>query len=380
MKNFKLTLTTGLFRWSLILVLTFMQTQIAYGQTAVRSPDLSRARFRAALALRPDLRPLSAGTSSMDTDLAIAKAKLNKTLEAAQVAFLDGSLSEAKRLFSELADMSTDADWPLIQRRAIHYAILRAAQLSEDPTEQTSLLKRAIALDPVLNPDTTLFPPPLLHSLSSVSRELAAQAIEIRVRDRFGDFEILKINGRTYHVAETPVLRVYPGMHRLRLQSDAFAPVTQTLSATQLMIYVPPKATIATGTCEHPAVESSSLPLQDVTVIFSETCVQARRGGVWTRTDDTIPNSASGADAERAALVPSLPEPLGARARLATSPGIPAGLELQEPAPAPPFYKKGWFWMGVTGVAVASALLIAREQRRTRDDTSPISPSQTHGF
>ncbi|MCM2281911.1 MAG: hypothetical protein NDI61_08710 [Bdellovibrionaceae bacterium] len=356
----------------LSIVLALLQTEIAMAQIAIRPLQLPRPQFRAVLALHPELRAWSeADVDAASSELAAAKTRLNRALERAQRTYLDGSLSDARQQFIEIGDLAYESDWPTIQRRAIHYALLRAAQLSEDLTAQKSLLERAVSLDPEFKPDATLFPPPLLLALHSVRGELQARSIEVRVRERFANFDILKLNGRIYRVSETPSVRILPGQHRLHLRSDALHPVTERMSAAKLLVYSPPEVPFVSGTCDHPewaaaanSAARSSLGLDIAVVAYSTNCLWKNSRGTWARFD---PGSG-----QKIELASPLLHP----------PRIPTNLELHDFAEPPqPFYKRSWFWIGLSGLAITSAVLIKNRTDRKSTPTSPVvTPSQTSGF
>lgn len=345
------------------LMLIFAQIPDAHAQVLAQAPAATRAELQAAAALHPDLSALAENAVEVTAELAFAKEQLNRKLELAQHAFLEGSLDEARKHFQELSKMATNADWPVVQRRAIQYAMLRVVQLAaSEPEIQNAYLERAAALDLDLKPDKSLIPPPVLTAFETTRKALIARAVTLRVRERFSGFEIMKVNGRSYRVAEKQSLKVLPGEYRIHLRSNSFAPITATMSAAKLYIYTPPRTPIVSGSCERPILNTATLASADIIVVFNEGCWLRHKKGVWSRFDSN-PSAQAQADA-----------------RFLRAPAVREDLEIPvPPSPSRPFYRKSWFWVSVVGLAAASFALSSK-QNKDRESGGPVTPSSAEGF
>ncbi len=342
-------------------ILICAQAHPAWSQILVRAPGAARTDFRATHAIHPELRRLTVDAPDTDASLDIAKEKLNRALERAQIAFLSGTLEEARAGFADVAKLATTADWARAQRRAIHHAILRTAQMaSGEASERRDALAKAVAFDPEAKADPAKFPPPLLAELEAVRRESDERAVLLKIRERFDGYETLIVNGRAYKVADTGVLKLRPGDYRIHLRSDVYAPVAEVMSAAKLFIYTAPRRPIAAGTCGRPGLNEPALAALEITVVYSRDCLQRYRSGQWTR----LTGEEGG---------PARSDPW------TTSPSIPASLEIPEsPLEPKPVYRKGWFWGGIAGIAAVAIALSAK--RAGSPSETEIRPSNAEGF
>ena len=96
--------------------------------------------------------------------------------ERAQMAYLNNPLDEAKTLFENVVQLAHQSDWKNSQRELLFSAFLRLAQFESTEEGRKHYLKRAIALDHEMEPNTSLFPPPLVEEFKTIRRSMREQS------------------------------------------------------------------------------------------------------------------------------------------------------------------------------------------------------------
>ena len=333
-----------------IFLLLIPITALARDPVAVRHPEVPAA----------DLRTYAAGEGRETLAESLERTrpdshrqkKLRELLEKAQQAWLESSLDSARTHFAAIASLALEADWRDSEREAIHYSMLRLAQASEG-REAAEWLTRAVLAQPDLEPDTQLFPPPLLARFRQERTRVLARAQEVdlsRLRGRF-----LLVNGRRVEIAPGRALSLPPGKYRFTLLSDSHDSLTQITTAEKLaQLAAPP---LLSGTCVSPTL--SGRAGSDLLALYPDGCARELRAGIWRPRE---------LDLRLSSLAPPAPS-LVAVARA--------------PASKPLLSQKSWVWIGVA--TLAASAIYSFESSRTEATAAPppekrVRPVSHSGF
>lgn len=263
--------------------------------------------------------------------------------ERAQLAFLNNPLDEAKALFENVVQLAHQSDWKSSQRELLQTAFLRLAQFEQSEEGRKHYLKRAIALDHEMEPNTTLFPPPLINEYKNLRRDLRAIALVWKkpVSENTG---LILLNGKKLSF-QKPIL-IVEGQHRLSLVSNQFTLWTKVLHQRDFeKIYVERKS-FALGTCEK-------------SQIITETDVGLNSAHMFYNPDCTKEFSK-----KKFQL---------ASAYAPTSSTVSAAPSIRSSTPSDPIWKKSWFWVALAGVALTAVVISQNNQNQ-----SSSAPQATH--
>lgn len=249
----------GRFSKILSLLLICSHASATLERAVVAGPDVTDRELRDYVETH-DRRTLSESIETLRPGAA-QEELLRSRLERAQRAWLNGSSEQAKGLFAEIVDSAYSADWKQSQREAILYAYLRLAQSSDSPLEKAAWLEKANRFAPDLEPDASLFPPPLLATFKEARAKIAVQSTPIALKDAFPGFRTVLIDGRKVDVESSAAIRIPPGTHRITALGDRFAPVTEMLTAAQLGVFRVAGKTLAQS-CEAPVADINGIAIE----------------------------------------------------------------------------------------------------------------------
>jgi len=320
----------GRFSKIISLLLVCAHASAAVERAVVAGPDVTDRELRDYVETH-DRKTLSETLDTLRPGAA-REELLRSRLERAQRAWLNGSVDQAKTSFTEIAEAAYSADWKDSQREAIMYAFLRLAQSCDSPLEKASWLERANRFAPDLEPDASLFPPPLLASFKEARAKISIQSTPISFKDAFPGFRTVLIDGRKVDVESSAVARVPPGTHRITALDDRFAPITETLTAAQLGVFRV-KGTLLATACESRVADVNGIGVE---VFDGERCPSSK------------------------ALVPQMPAPDFAN--------VPT--EVSERP------KRNWLLIGAVALGAAAVYAIAHQPKSAGEPT----PTHREGF
>ncbi len=418
-------------RWrnQLVQLLVVLAQVNASAQIAVRASDYPSSNFRGQLKARLGLETYVSHLIEHSPEQDQSKLLL-RHLERAQRAYLTGSLEEARSGFIQLTQLAHGSDWKTSQRQVIFLAFLRSAQLASSPQERRELLASGAAFAADLAPDPDLIAPPLVAEFNTVKRDLNDRATAVSIRERFADFDVLQLNGRTFAIATTSNLVVMPGSYRVRLLSNRYEPQTQVLTHHQLASLQPTMRPLVKGTCDRPRVTNSLEKLSqevsgpvmpvsshqsfnepsskkrprstkkadEVLVFYDDECLQVRRNGQWsqvpvdfelgtqpelesikntepTRSHFTFENQQSSSSLDKWKVQHGH---LGSNAGL-----LPNTENFEKPVSRQPIYKRKWFWIAISGIVAAATIVRHNNQRERVQEAPPpadVRPTQQTGY
>lgn len=292
--------------------------------------------------------------------------RLHRLVERAQSAWLSGSVDSARVTFKEITKVSLEADWREPQREAIHYAHLRLAQTSATATERNEWIEKAIATFPDLQADGDTFPPPLVDAFQAARSRMLALAQHYSPYSHFPEYRFLLVNGKKFVIAPELKIRLPGATYRVTALSDAFPPLSERLSVSQLSGFHLNLPALVSGNCGTPNLtEQPSIPPQ-VAVVFSMECVRTKTPQGWMpfnadestqlqAIDDSIKNPGVNADLNQSILLNSMNE--------------------SKPAEkAPAVSKKSWILIGATVIAIGAAYAISTAMNRSSGGPSASAP------
>jgi hypothetical protein len=268
---------------------------------------------------------------------------LLEVFERAQVAYLNNPLDEAKALFENVVQLAHQSDWRSSQRELLLAAFLRLAQFEQSEEGRKHYLKRAIALDHEMEPNTSLFPPPLINEYKELRRQLRTGAF-VWKKPINEPTAVVLLNGKKLNFHK-PVL-VVEGQHRLSLVSNRHTLWTKVLHQRDFeKLYVQRKP-YANGSCEK-------------SQILVEADVGLNSSHMFYGPDCTKEFSKKKFQVAQAYTPSHEPSPL--QNALETS------------TPREPIWKKTWFWAAIVGVALTAAVISQNNQ-----NSSSSGPQATH--
>lgn len=322
----------GIFKNVVLMSLVTVQVAAAVERPVVAGPDIEDGELRSFVE-RADRRSLSEFLDANRPGTQFEE-RLRAKLEKAQRAWLNGSSEVAKEAFIDVTELGALADWRDSEREALLYSHLRLAQLSGTSLERAEWLAKGARLVTDLEPDSGLFPPPIVAEFKDVRSKIATQSTAIVFKDVFPGFRYVLIDGRKISLESATPTRISPGLHRITAWSDRHSPITEHMSSAQLGVF---------RIKVNPIVESCGAPTRTL------------EGGLEVDVYDG-PGCAS--------TVPTL--------SLTKAPDLNWAATPNEVKARP---RRDWLWIGAGVVASAVVFSVIRNQKK-----SDPTPSHRDGF
>lgn len=207
-----------------------------------------------------------------------------ESLKKAQILFLDGDLQKSKNHFLEIVDKKWSCDWSDEDRKMISFSFFRLAQMEEDSSLQTHWLQEAINFDDLFQPDSSVFPPPLLQKYKTLKNQQENQKILLPAFSK--KYNALLRNGRFISL-NSMTIEALPGKARYTLLSDTFLPEKLFITLAELeTTQIDPKPMVY-GDCSSPQLHESLRWLRDIQIFFALDCVKS----LATAPSETTPAS-----------------------------------------------------------------------------------------
>jgi hypothetical protein len=270
---------------------------------------------------------------------------LLEVFERAQLAYLNNPFDEAKALFENVVQLAHQSDWKALQREVLFTSLLRLSQLEQSSESKKHYIKRAVALDHEMEPNTSLFPPPFVEEFKSVRKEMREQAYVWKKPDQ-EQTALTLLNGKKINFRK-PVL-ITEGFHRLTIVSNSRTVWTKVISQRDFEKLHLDRKTFAVGNCEKGRVAvESDVGINSSHMFFGPQCLKdfGKR-------------------------------PVDIKADF--SPG-PRAEQIHAVAPSDPIWKKTWFWVAIAGVALTAVVISQNNQKQERSSTE-VKPTHTQGL
>jgi hypothetical protein len=181
---------------------------------------------------------------------------------------------QSKVLFKQITNLEHDADWEINERKVIHYAFLRSAQLEEHSNVKTEIIKQAIHFDENIDVDEKIFPPPLVKLYNNL-RKLEVTNIWPLPKES-QDYNVLLINGKR-QLNKSSFIKSSSGTKRFSFISNTFKPVHLIIDPSNLQVSSLPKVEIVSGTCQKPQLQFNKYPVKNF-ILLDENCIKKING------------------------------------------------------------------------------------------------------
>jgi hypothetical protein len=256
----------------------------------------------------------------------------------AQDQFLKSEISQIESAWQDVANYAYKADWRDTDRAMLEIAFLRLAQLSSEASQTRSWLQTAVSFDSNYQPDSQLYPPPLLQLYESMKKK--QNLVEISTELMNGFSQVL-INGTEIRIGSAQVLKISDGIKRVTFISSRYQPVTRVVEARSIVDLRPEKKPLVEGDCLSARLSpyaDKMLSSETSKIIFSDRC---------NALATTLPLQS---------LKPQIKD-------FSADETIENRIETRHP---PKFYEKSSFWIST---ALATALIVTLQHSLQKDDS-----------
>ena len=191
---------------------------------------------------------------------------LRSLLSSAQESFLKGHLRTSGDYFNSITKKAYEKDWTDKAREIIFYSFLRLAQIEWKGRNPEVFLHSAFLFAPDLQPDSKLFPPPLVKKFRAMKKN--APSSPVLLNRIFPFHELILINGKVFNLYDD--LKLAYGKYRVTALSSSHEEWSQVVSITELSqkrVITPP---LVRGTCRQPIV---SKKFETHQILFPDFCL-----------------------------------------------------------------------------------------------------------
>ena len=190
--------------------------------------------------------------------------QLTVLLEQAQKSFLKDHLHQSGDYFRSIVKKAYKKDWGEEAQKIIFYSFLRLAQIEWKGFEAEAFLYSASVFAPHLNPDTELFPPPLIQKFQSIKKNQAR--LSVSLKQIFPFHEIVLINGRVF----SNKVRLPYGEYKVTALSSSHKKWSRVISLSKLVQKRVVTAPLVSGSCQNPVFSKGVDKRQ---VLFPDFCL-----------------------------------------------------------------------------------------------------------
>lgn len=305
----------------------------------VQAPTSATLDYRGALKANPEF---SSPTQELlkRRPQAVHRDKLLTIFAEAQQAFLANSKELAKAKFESLAALFTADDWAKTDRQIFLNTFLRLAQLEIESSKQQIWLSQAVLVGDDVEPETGLYPPPLLTNYFRLKTGAPRALIDERWwRD---GWTAIMFNGVVCTRQTCAGLPLVADKVRVTWLSDTWLSYSDVLAPTDFAHAKPRKVAWVAGECGDSQLSAQAESFKKVDVFWSLECQPQ------SAPPETVNLQPTAVQDELPRLIVKVEER--------------------------PFYKSKWFWAGV-GVVGVAALILANSKK----DSESTEPSTTYG-
>ncbi len=252
---------------------------------------------------------------------------------AAQTAFLQNSIVEAREKFMGLLSLLMEDDWGRDERQAFLLAYFRLAQMESEAGARDRWLGQSLLLGAGLKVDEALIPPPLVARRLELSRQIPE--IDIQRTDYASGWSEVLVNGQRCLRTGCDHWTRYPGKVRVTFVSNRWLPQTLLVDSQELSSLAPKTISWAEGSCEKPRPSEKAKEFSSSKIFWNLEC-------------------------DKPAITVDSLRP---------QPSVQPALPLMKLNPqSPPIYKSKLFWGGVG--LVAALILVRNSQKRDVRETT----------
>ena len=252
----------------ILLAALFFPAAAEASPTILRAPQTSREEFQAFIKTEKG-RPYSEILMEKEKHSKKDLSNLLSLMEQAQESFLKDHLKTAGAFFKSITEFSGQKHWGKEAREVIFYAYMRLAQIKWKGENPEVFLHEALLFDPELEPDSKLFPPPLLKKFLRLKTSLPKITLNLDLVFPFHD-RIL-INGREF--SRNDKASLYYGSYLVSAVGSSHKTWKKKITASELSQMRVVTASFIGGVCEAPVVPSL---LMDYKILFPDFCWWSR--------------------------------------------------------------------------------------------------------
>lgn len=273
------------FAYFLVIVSFSISTLAEPGHDVLlRGPGVDEAEYQAYLQVTGSYRSY-ADEFRRQHKKSKARQELLRKLSDAQEIFFSAKLDQAAAAYKEVVGFSLLADWEYSERKAIHQAFLKLAQMAKTEQEKDQWVTQAIEFSADIEADRQLNPPPLVERYETLRSSY--KFVVFRPIEGLSDFEMIVVNGREYKINPQTKISLSRGPQRITLISNHFRPVTQVLSGPDVIHWQAPRAAMVAGDCENPRWMAKDI--SQWKIYFNSSCVKSGDSSVEPTLADLRP-------------------------------------------------------------------------------------------
>lgn len=328
----------------LFLSLYLFCIQATAEQIVLKSPNVSIHEFNAFMMTQPKAKTYVELQKDQLVDLKIKKA-LSRSFTKAQKSYFTESSDLTIEKFKTVLGFKYLADWGPAERSQILHAHIRIAELTENSTDKTKLLKAAAQFSMGMKLNAKIFSPPTLKEYETIQTQLKARLWDPQANENI--YSTALINGRAYPIIEGQPLMLPRGQVRLTLLSNthqAFSRVLDSENLKELKLSAKP---LITGSCNNFNLDPSLLKF-DTKIYFNAECIPLGNPNL-NRTTPRLVDLKPKVDFK-------ITDPL-------------QSLHLQNKKS---FVRKNWKWLTIGAAVIVTGILLSQDKETT--------PSTKSGF
>ena len=194
---------------------------------------------------------------------------LRSLLSSAQESFLKGHLRTSGDYFNSITKKAYEKDWTDKAREIIFYSFLRLAQIEWKGRNPEVFLHSAFLFASDLQPDASLFPPPLVQKFNMMKKN--SPSTPVLLNHIFPFHELILINGKVFNLYDD--LKLPYGKYRVTALSSSHELWNRVISLAELSQKRIVTAPLVRGTCQNPIVSKKFKTYQ---ILFSDFCLWAQ--------------------------------------------------------------------------------------------------------
>lgn len=321
-------------------ILFFLQTSFAT-TVLVKAPQADPYTYQVFIENSNSTRPSELELACPDRD------DLEKFVASANDNYLNGSLEKSKKNFLAVSEIKWNCDWETKEREQIMFSLFRLAQLEQQAESQKAILQSAVDFDNRYNPDTKLFPPPLVELFETL-KKVDDSAI-ISTNKYYDTFTKILRNGQPLP-SQKKTHKIPSGTARFTFLSDSHQAKTLVISARDLEKTTITSSALIDGDCKSFEFKKPLSWQNPVQLFFSPECI----------VDQPV----------NALLAESTP----VRSALLAQNSIEQQLQEQRSPRKPTWIERNYFWVGA---ALMGAVLISAEMNNRKDTQTVITPTNS---
>ena len=319
----------------MIMIFLLMVMNLWAREVVIQSEQTSDIRYQRHLLENPQSQSFIQYHVSQKSDWTY---ELLNELKLGQFHFLNGDLKKAQKHFKKMAELQHQVNWGPKERGGIHYALMRLSQLEKDENQRQAWLKQAVAFEYNKNPDSKLFPPPLIEDYLKLRKKMVQHIWQLPKQADL--FDRILINGKKQR-GHSGFIKTVGAVQRVQFLSNRYLPIHYVAHPEQLGKLLVKPIPLARGNCHQPVLNTDINPGWKWVYLLDD-CISDRR-------DSVQPHLASEKTDHKNQTYQQITVDSEKKAETKTR-----------------FYKSKWFWVGLSVVATGFAFQSFEKNRKNQ--------------